>query len=97
MKIKTGDWFVTKERWRIEAQEAIKVTSKLVFYQNEYFKRPFRVRLDDVIFVGSQAAAQRLAQQLTSSMTQLHDEEREARERRKVRDLELIKTATEGQ
>lgn len=94
MKIKTGDFIVRKDRWRIEACEAIKVTSKLVFWQSEHYGRPFRVRLDDVVFAGSESDAKKLAQQLTSSQAQQFDEERAARDRRLERDRRLITHAT---
>src|SRR4051812_49000494 len=53
MNIKTGDFIVTKSRWmRTEVHEVTKVTSKLVFYHEENYNRPFRVRLEDVVFSG---------------------------------------------
>lgn len=92
-KIKTGDWIVIKDTWRIDARETIKVTSKLVFWRSEHYDRPFRVRLDDVVFVGSREQARRVAEKLTSSLSRQLDEEQSARFRRIERDLKIVAEA----
>lgn len=93
MKIDNGNWVVTKGTWRIEANEVIKVTAKLVFYKNEHWSTPSRVRIDEILFTGTKERAQLLAQRLQSSLAQMINEKREAGERREKRDAAFIQSA----
>lgn len=95
MQVKDGD-FVVMVNWRPEVVQAIRVTEKVVYYNDGFYKRERRLRLDDVVFAGPELLAKRLATQLTSSRAQYDEDQRKAAQRKNERDKLFIAKAVEA-
>lgn len=99
IKITDGDFVVTRDSWRIDCTQAIRVTAQTVFYMDTYWKpaRERRLRLADVVFSGTEEVARRLCQQLEASYQQKVTEQQAASDRQTKRDAGLIAAAVSSQ
>jgi hypothetical protein len=88
INVKDGDFVVTRDRWRIECVEAIRVTKQTIFYMDTTWGKPKerRLRLQDVLFSGPKSTADRLREQLVSSYEQKNNDIRGANDRQHKRD-----------
>lgn len=86
--IRDGDFVVVQERWGTEVKQAIKVTEFYIYHKTHDVER--RMRRDDIVFSGPEAIARRLAEQLTSSENQCHEEIMNSKIRRQERDKKFI-------
>ena len=93
--IKDGDFVVTRDRWRIDCVRAIRLTKQTVFFIDESWGKPRerRIRIQDVVFSGPEAVAERLCQQLRSSEQQKVNDQQAASERQAKRDESFIAEA----
>lgn len=95
---KDGDFVVTRDRWRIECVEAIRVTKQTVFYIDRTWRAPKerRIRTDNILFAGLKDKAERLCQQLQSSYQQKVQDQQAASDRQRKRDDDFIAKANSG-
>lgn len=95
MNVRNNDFVVVRDSWDIQVVQAIRVTKQMVFYMDTYWSKPRerRLRLQDVIFSGQEAAAKRLCEQLKSSKAQREQDTQAAYNRQAKRDEGFIAAA----
>jgi hypothetical protein len=95
VQINDGDWFVIQDGYRVDVQQAIKVTAQMVFYSSPWSATPVRLRTDKVVFSSpNEDAARKLAAQLKASHSTMVAEKQAAIDRQRERDARFIAIAS---
>jgi hypothetical protein len=89
---RVGDFVVAKTAYDYSMRKISAVTAKVANY-SKYGNRVGNIRLDDVVFAGTEAAAKRLHDQLTSSAALYMDDTSKASIRKTKRNAEYIAAA----
>jgi hypothetical protein len=97
IEVKDEDHVVVVNSWgNVSVHQAIRVTKAIIFYIDQTWAPKLqerRLRIQDVIFAGPKAIADKLATQLTSSRAQLNHDEYSAKVRQEKRDDDFIAAA----
>lgn len=88
-----GDFVVEKTRYGGHAIQHLSAVKGKIAEYKRYGTHVGRVRLEDIVFAGTESAAKRLHELLDSSRALQSDECRKSMERRALRDQEYIAKA----